>query len=241
MPTGPDTAAGRISHSQGQPFILPRMATKHRPAALGAARGRSILADLVSEARTARLDRGLSLADVGRAVGLSQPAMTRLEHGLLEDVGIIRMAQVLAVLGLELSARAYPGGQPLRDAGHARLLARFRALIHPSLGWATEVPLPIAGDRRAWDGMVRGPGWRYGTEAETHPTDAQALGRRTELKLRDGHVDGVLLVLPDTRHVRLFLTAAMDVLMPSFPVPGRRAIELLRAGIDPGGNSVIVL
>jgi hypothetical protein len=217
------------------------MATKQRPATVGAARGRSILADLVSEARTARLDRGLSLADVGRAVGLSQPAMTRFEHLMVDDVGIIRMAQVLAVLGLELSARAYPGGQPLRDAGHVRLLSRFRAVLHPSLHWATEVPLPAAGDLRAWDGMVRGPGWRYGTEAETHPTDAQALGRRTELKQRDGQVDGVLLVLPDTRHVRMFVVAAADVLVPSFPVPGRRALELLRAGIDPGGNSVIVL
>ena len=217
------------------------MATKQRPAAVGAARGRSLLADLVSEARTARLDHGLSLTDVGRAVGLSQPAMTRFEHRLVEDVGIIRMAQVLAVLGLELSARAYPGGQPLRDAGHVRLLSRFRAMLHPSLGWATEVPLPAAGDLRAWDGMVRGAGWRYGTEAETHPTDAQALGRRIELKQRDGRVDGVLLVLPDTRHVRMFLAAAADMLLPSFPVPGRRAIELLRAGIDPGGSSVIVL
>jgi hypothetical protein len=217
------------------------MATKQRRAAVGAARGRSILADLVNEARTARLDRGLSLADVGRAVGLSQPAMTRFEHLIVDDVGIIRMAQVLAVLGLELSARAYPGGQPLRDAGHVRLLSRFRAVLHPSLRWATEVPLPAAGDLRAWDGMVRGPGWRYGTEAETHPTDAQALGRRTELKQRDGQVDGVLLVLPDTRHVRTFIVAAAEVLVPSFPVPGRRALELLRAGIDPGGNSVIVL
>jgi hypothetical protein len=33
----------------------------------------------------------------------------------------------------------------------------------------------------------------------------------------------------------------MDVFMPSFPIPGRRALELLAAGIDPGGNSVIVL
>lgn len=217
------------------------MATKRRPATVGAARGHSILADLVREAQTARLDRGLSLADVGRAVGLSQPAMTRFEHRLVEDVGIIRMARVLAVVGLELSARAYPGGQPLRDAGHVRLLSRFRAMLHPSLGWATEVPLPAAGDLRAWDGMVRGPGWRYGTEAETHPTDAQALARRTELKQRDGQVDGVLLVLPDTRHVRMFLAAAADVLLLSFPVSGRRAIDLLRAGIDPGGNSVIVL
>ena len=217
------------------------MTTRQRPAALGGARGRSILTGLVSEARTARLDRGLSLADVGRAVGLSQPTMTRFEHGLVEDVGIIRMSQVLAVLGLELSARAYPGGQPLRDAGHVRVLSRFRALLHPSLSWATEVPLPAAGDLRAWDGMVRGPGWRYGTEAETHPTDAQALGRRIELKQRDGRVDGVLLVLPDTRHVRMFLMVAGDALASSFPVSSRRAIELLRAGVDPGGNSVIVL
>ena len=218
-----------------------RMATKQRPAAVGAARGRSILGDLVSQARTARLDRGLSLADVGRAVGLSQPSMTRFEHLQVEDVGIIRMAQVLAVLGLELWARAYPGGEPLRDAGHVRLLSRFRAVLHPSLSWATEVPLPSAGDLRAWDGMVRGPGWRYGAEAEIHPTDAQALGRRIELKQRDGQVDGVLLVLPDTRHVRMFIVAAADVLLPSFPIPGRRALELLRAGLDPGGNSVIVL
>ena len=217
------------------------MVTKQRPTAIGAARGRRILGDLVGESRTARLDRGLSLRDVGRAVGLSQPSMTRFEHRLIEDVGIIRMAQILSVVGLELSARAYPGGQPLRDAGHVRLLSRFRAHLHPSLVWATEVPLPAAGDLRAWDGMVRGPTWRYGTEAETHPTDAQALARRTDLKQRDGQVDGVLLVFPDTRHIRLFLAAAMDVFMPSFPIPGRRALELLAAGIDPGGNSVIVL
>ena len=208
---------------------------------MGAARGRWIVASVVTAARSARLDRGLSLADVGRAIGISQPTMTRFEQLRMEDAGIIRTAQILSVVGLELSARAYPGGQPLRDAGHARLLSRFRVLLHPSLGWATEVPLPAAGDLRAWDAMVRGPGWRYGTEAETHPTDAQALSRRTELKHRDGHVDGVLLVLPDTRHVRLFLAAAADVLMPSYPVPGRRALELLSAGIDPGGSSVIVL
>jgi transcriptional regulator with XRE-family HTH domain len=177
------------------------MATKQRHASIGELRGKRVLGDLVGEARNARLDRGLSLADVGRAVGLSQPTMTRFEHRLVDDIGIVRMSKVLAVVGLELAARAYPSGHPLRDAGHARLLARFRAVLHPSLAWATEVPLPAPGDLRAWDGMVRGSGWRYGTEAETHPTDAQALGRRTELKHRDGQVDGVLLVLPDTRHV----------------------------------------
>jgi hypothetical protein len=89
--------------------------------------------------------------------------------------------------------------------------------------------------------MVRGSGWRYGIEAETHPTDAQALARRLALKVRDGGVDGVLLVVGGTRHTRAFLAAAHDLLLPSFPVPGRRALELLRAGVDPGGSAIIVL
>jgi transcriptional regulator with XRE-family HTH domain len=217
------------------------MATRQRPADVGAVRGRAIVADLVGNERIARLDRGLSLEDVGRAVGLSQPTMTRFERIAGEDVGIVRMAQVLSVVGLELTARAYPGGQPLRDAGHARLLGRLRAALHPSLAWATEVPLPIPGDRRAWDALIRGTGWRYGVEAETHPTDAQALCRRLELKRRDGDVDGVLLVLPDTRHTRLFLAAAADLLAASFPEPGSRALRALANGVYPGGSAILIL
>jgi hypothetical protein len=26
-----------------------------------------------------------------------------------------------------------------------------------------------------------------------------------------------------------------------FPIPGRRALEFLRAGVDPGGNAIILL
>lgn len=217
------------------------MATKQRPADLGRARGRAILAGLLREAADGRRDRGLALAEVGRAIGLSEATLSRTERGLMPDVGVVRVSTLLAVVGLELSARAYPGGSPLRDAGHTSLLGRFRAVLHPSLGFALEVALPHPGDRRAWDGLVRGPGWRYGVEAETHPTDAQALLRRLDLKVRDGDVDGVILVLPATRHTRAFLAAAGDLLATSFPVPGRRAIELLRAGVDPGGGAVVVL
>ena len=167
--------------------------------------------------------------------------MSRTEAGRTEDVGIVRMASMLAVVGLELGAKAYPGGSPIRDAGHLDLLGRFRACLHPSLQWDTEVPLPRIGDLRGWDGFVRGRAWRYGVEAETHPTDGQALARRLQLKVRDGDVDGVILVLPSTRHTRAFLAAAGALLQPMFPVPGTRALELLRAGIDPGGSALIVL
>jgi hypothetical protein len=110
-----------------------------------------------------------------------------------------------------------------------------------SLRWATEVPLPIAGDLRAWDGMITGPGWRYGTEAELAPRDAQALGRRIHLKIRDGSVDGAMLVLRSSIQTRRFLAEAADVLRPIFPVPGTTALEALRAGNDPGGSAIIVL
>jgi transcriptional regulator with XRE-family HTH domain len=199
------------------------------------------VADLVREETTARRDRGLSLVDVGRAVGFSAATGSRIERGLVPDVGLIRLSAMLSVVGLDLSARAYPGGSPLRDAGHAALLGRFRACLHPSLRWGVEVPLPRPGDQRAWDGFVRAADWRYGAEAETHPTDGQALARRLELKVRDGDVDSVILILPATRHARLFLAAAGDLLAPVFPVPGRRAMELLRAGVDPGGNAIVII
>ena len=147
----------------------------------------------------------------------------------------------MSVVGLELSAKAFPGGQPVRDAAHVRLLATFRSRLHRTIRWSSEVPLPRTGDRRAWDGMIAlGSEWRYGVEAETAPRDSQALLRRLNLKVRDGGVNGVILVLPGTRRVRLFLSA-MDDLSATFPVDGRRALELLAAGINPGGSAIVVL
>jgi hypothetical protein len=154
---------------------------------------------------------------------------------------LVQVAELLAVVGLDLSCRAYPAGQPLRDAAHVRLLADFRGRLHRSLRWATEVPLPAYGDQRAWDATVTGEGWRYGVEAETRPTDAQALERRLALKRRDGGVDGVLLVLPDTRHVAGFLRDGSAALSAALEVPGVRALELLAAGVNPGGSALIVV
>lgn len=145
--------------------------------------------DLTAELRRARTDRGLSQAEVGRAVGLSGQQVSRIERGLVPDVSVAGICRLLAVVGLELSARAYPAGEPIRDRAHRALLGRFRQRLHRSLRWRTEVPLPIGGDLRAWDGHVSGAGWHVGVEAETRPTDLQALERRLALKLRDGAVE----------------------------------------------------
>lgn len=218
------------------------MATRQRPADVGTERGRRILTRLGAEVRNARVDRGLSLADVGRAVRLSASEVSRIERGLLEAVSIVQMARLLAVVGLELSAGAYQGPGPIRDAAHVRLLGRFHDRLHPGLRWGTEVPLPRPGDQRAWDALVSsGSDWRYGVEAETSPRDSQALVRRLNAKVRDGAVDGVILVLPGTRRSREFLAAARETLRPNFPIDGRRSLELLAVRIDPGGSSIVLV
>jgi hypothetical protein len=159
----------------------------------------------------------------------------------MEHVDLMLLARTCAVVGMDLSVKAFPGGEPIRDVAHLAILRELRARLHRSLDWATEVPLPVAGDQRAWDGLIRGSGWRYGVEVETAPTDGQATLRRLALKVRDGQVDGVLLVLRDTRRTRDFVRELDGVAGSAFPVAGVRALELLEAGVDPGGSSIIVL
>ena len=217
------------------------MGTRERRVDVGAARGRALTTTVLAELRAARLDRGLGGADVARAVGISPAQYSRIERGLTGSLSIEQAAILLAAVGLELGVRAYPGGEPLRDAAHAALIDRFKAELHRSLRVLTEVPFPTPGDRRAWDVVVVGPDFRHGAEAETRPRDRQALERRLALKLRDGDVSSMSLVLLDSRHNRDFVRANLAVLSEHFPIPGRRSLELLRAGVDPGGNSIVLL
>jgi transcriptional regulator with XRE-family HTH domain len=215
--------------------------TRERPVDIGAARGRALTAKILGELRGARLDRGLAGAEIARAVGISAAQYSRIERGLSPGLTIQKASELLAAVGLELAVQAYPSGEPLRDRAHAALLDRLRVRLHPSLRFRTEVPFPDPQDRRAWDAVVLGAGWRHGVEAETRPRDRQALERRLALKLRDGDVTGMTLLLLDSRHNRAFMRAHGEVLSDAFPVPGSRAHELLAASVDPGGSAIVLL
>lgn len=114
---------------------------------------------MLRELREGRLDRGLGGGDVARAVGISPAQYSRIERGLTDSLSITQASTMLAVVGLELSVRAYPAGEPLRDVAHAALIGRFRASLHSSLPLQTEVPFPSPEDRRAWDVVVMGADW----------------------------------------------------------------------------------
>jgi transcriptional regulator with XRE-family HTH domain len=217
------------------------VAGRERAIDRGTRLGRAALVRLGQESRDARLDRGLSIDAVAVAMGISNAEVSRIERALSPRVPAITLFRLVAVVGLDLSARLYPGSTVLRDAGQVALLADFRTHLHPSIGFATEVPLPMPGDQRAWDAMLTGRGWRFGVEGEVAPRDAQALNRRLQLKLRDGQVDGVVLVCRASRRTREFLVAARPELQPTFPIDGRRALAALANGVDPGGSAIIVL
>ena len=217
------------------------MAGRERGLDRGTRLGRTALVRLGQELREARLDRALSIDAVAAVVGRSNAEVSRIERALSPQVPAITLFRLAAVVGLDLSARLYPGATVLRDAGQVRLLADFRSHLHPSIGFATEVPLPIPGDQRAWDAMLTGRGWRFGVEGEVAPRDAQALNRRLQLKLRDGEVDGVILVCRYSRRTREFLVSARAELEPTFPIEGRRALSALASGAAPGGSAIVVL
>jgi transcriptional regulator with XRE-family HTH domain len=228
------------------PWVIRRVhrcavGSRERPVDLGARRGRELVDAVLRDLRTARVDRNLSGQRVAEAVGISPAQYSRIERGLVRSVGIEQAATLLGAVGLDLSMRTYPGAAPIRDAAHAALLDRLRRELHRSLRVLAEVPLPTPGDLRAWDLVTMGPSWRHGFEAETRPRDLQALLRRIALKVRDSGVDGASLVLLDSQHNRAFIRASGAALRERFPVPGQRALELLRAGADPGTGSVILL
>jgi transcriptional regulator with XRE-family HTH domain len=200
-----------------------------------------------------RIERGLSYADLGRAVGLSGQQVARICRGQSNSVSIVRVSTLLAAVGLDLSARAYPGGAPVRDQAHLALLARLRNRIPKTLRWRVEVPVvqrygerqsigaPATFDQRAWDAMIDGADWRLGVEAETRLGDIQALERRLALKERDGDVTAVILLLNDTAHNRRIVADEGSGLRGHFPGGAREALRLLGAGRPPVSSTILVL
>jgi hypothetical protein len=120
------------------------------------------------------------------------------------------------------------------------LLERLHRDLHPSLRWHTEVPFPNPGDLRAWDAVTGRDHWRLGIEAETVIDDTQALDRKIALKVRDGGVDRVLLLVTDTPRNRRALAAA-GAAFADLPLRSRELLASLRVGREPTGSGIVLL
>jgi transcriptional regulator with XRE-family HTH domain len=199
---------------------------------------------LGEEHRIARVGAGLSLRDTAAASGSSRSQLSRFERGTIDRASMTELGAWFAVLGLDLVIKAYPAGDPIRDRAQLALLERFRARLHPTLRWRTEVPLPIERDLRAWDAEITGAKpnpWRARVEAETKISDGQALERRLALKLRDDPGGHLILLVSDTRANRATLRSMGVGLRELLPLETRAILTALATGRDPGLSGVVIL
>ena len=216
------------------------MPAQERLRAIGLQRANDMALRIGREARTLRLRAGLSQARVAVAVGVSRQWVCHLELGRVRSVDLRRAALLFAFLGHKLVVNAYPTGEPLRDAGQVRLLERFNARLAPQWRRTVEAVMPLAGDLRAWDEMLIGP-VRIGVEAETRPSDLQAVERGMTTKQRDSGVERIVLVIAASAANRSLLRRHVGMVRQTFPLDTRATLIALGACQDPGANGLVVI
>jgi transcriptional regulator with XRE-family HTH domain len=190
----------------------------------------------------ARRVSGLSQARAAVRAGTSQSQWGRLERGELRRPTFDLVCRACRAVGLAPAFKAYPAGPPIRDAASLALLARFHDLLALRLRVRREVPIPIPGDLRAWDGRIEGRDGSASIEAEGRIHDAQALARRIALKVRDDPEAGVvILVVNETPHNRRILAEHREALRAQLPLDGSAIARALRAGRIPPASGIILL
>ena len=226
----------------GRSAVTPTLGTQPRDdrRAIGRRRGLRLTQQLAAEFREARVRGGLRQEDVARALGVSRSWVSRMERERLTELSILRAATLAAVLGLELSLRVYPAGAPLRDTAQLALLERFDRCVSRMYRRTSEAPMPIRGDTRARDRLLEGP-VAIGVEAETRPSDLQAIERAIALKQRDSGARRAILLVSATRRNRELIRAVLPQHRASFPLGTAEVMRALRSGRDPGGNGIVLL
>jgi hypothetical protein len=172
---------------------------------------------------------------------MSDSQWSRIEHAQAVSLSVIDAARACAVVGLDLSVKAYPGPDPIRDAAHVGLLRAFRGLLGNGLSVRVEVPVGERRDQRAWDAVVSDGTRSAAVELETRLTDIQALMRRVSLKARDSGMERVLLVVLDSRSNRDSVRAGREALKPLFPLGPGAVLGDLRSSRVPAEGGLVFL
>lgn len=199
--------------------------------------------------RSMREDRGLRQADVAKAAGVSQSAVSRAERGVLGDLRVGALERMAIALGGSLSIEIRsPGGAASRlvDRVHAALVDRVVAAL---AGW--EVALEYTFNHFGERGSVDVLAWHAASrtlliiEVKSAFTDLQAMLMSMSRKLRlvpdavrrdrgwdPDHVGHVIVALGSTSN-REVVTAHRSLFDASFPARTAEVREWLRAPSGP--------
>jgi transcriptional regulator with XRE-family HTH domain len=200
-----------------------------------------LLLEIGEALREPRLAAGVSLEELAGALKSSEKHLSHVERGKAPGVGLAALHRQAAVLGQRLVVNVYPVGAPIRDAGQVRLIGRFVERIGNAWQQTLEAPLPIDGDLRAVDLLLRRVGLIIAVEAITRLRDLQAQLRAAQLKQRDIGARRLLIVAADTKVNRSVMAASRSILVSSFELDARRLFNALQRGEDPGRDGILLL
>lgn len=211
------------------------------PVASASLRTDWLLREVGRELRIARVSAGLRQRDVARRIRTSLPRVSRVENGRVRQVSIGYLQRHAAAVGLKPYIKLYPAVRRLLDEPQLSLLRAFRARLHPTWRFETEVPVPLEGDLRAADCRFTIPGCVCIGEAYTRLADAAAQSRAALIKKLDLQADRVVLIVKGSTTNRNALAAFGEAGRSSFPLHTRELMRALAEGRDPGADGIVVL
>lgn len=193
------------------------------------------------ELRTGRHILGLTLRELSAVIGVSKSEISRRELGKSRRLTGEKLAIHAAALGLRLSITLWPIGGGVRNSAQARYIAAFVARAGRRWRVTLEAPVPLPGDLRAADVLLRFDAMRIVVEVITKLADLQAQVRAAQAKARDLGATRLVLVVAATHANRSVLAATRGTLQDAFDLDSRRVMAELAAGRDPGRDAIVLL
>lgn len=191
--------------------------------------------------RTSRLTIGASQGDVGEAIGVSASEVSRREHGLAPNVTALSLAEHSAAVGLRLAMTTHPIGGGVRDAAQLRYIHRFLDRVSDRFLRELEAVIPLPGDLRAVDLVLRATGCLIAVEVITRLGDVQAQIRLARNKARDIGATRLILVIAATHANRRALDDARAALTGAWDLDTRRVMTALAASRQPDHDAIVLI
>ena len=196
---------------------------------------------LGSELRTRRLTNGATQSDVGAVIGMSASEISRREHGNSPKVPALSLFEHAAAVGLRLVINTYPTGGGVRDAAQLKYTHHFLERVSDSFLRELEAVVPLPGDLRAVDVVLRAAGCLIAVEVITRLGDMQAQIRAARNKARDIGATRLILAVAGTHANRRALDEARSALNGAWDLDTRRVMAALGAGRQPDHDALILI
>ena len=198
-------------------------------------------AEIGAELRASRGMRGASQGAVALAVDASVSVISRRERGAAENVSVLALAEHAAAVGMRLAINLYPAGGGVRDEAQLRYIHRFVERVGDNFTPELEAVIPLPGDRRAVDVVLRAPGCVVAVEVITRLADVQAQVRAARLKARDIEATRLVIAIAATHANRRALEAARPALVGAWDLDSRRVLSALGNGRQPDRDAIILI